>query len=86
MTTVDVLYRYGAPPAEAAVFALTRMREVYGVRSLRMDESAKTVRIEYDATRLTEPAVRQMVRRAGIDIVEDVALTPALETVSAPAN
>lgn len=63
--------------------SLARMREVYGVRSLHLDETAKTVRIEYDATRFAEPTVRQMVRRSGIDVVEDVPLVPAVETTAA---
>lgn len=85
MTNVDVLYRYGAQPREAAVVSLARLREVYGIRAVRLDEAEKTVRVEYDATRLTEPTVQQFVRRAGIDIVEQMPLTPALEVVETSA-
>jgi len=70
MTQLDVLYRYGVPPTEAAMLAVARVREVYGVRHLQFDEAAKTVRIEYDATRLTEPVIHQLLRRAGLNIVE----------------
>ncbi|MBB5059084.1 hypothetical protein HDF16_003807 [Granulicella aggregans] len=70
MTQLDVLYRYGVPPTEPAVAAIARLREVYGVRKLEFNESEKTVRIEYDATRLTEPVVHQLLRRAGLDVVE----------------
>jgi hypothetical protein len=70
MTQLDVLYRYGAQPSEHATLAIARVREVYGVRKLTLDESAHTVRIEYDATRLTEPVIHQLLRRAGLDIVE----------------
>jgi hypothetical protein len=70
MTQLDVLYRYEVPPTEAATLAMAKIREVYGVRHMHLDEAKKTVRIEYDSTRLTEPVVHQLLRRAGLDIVE----------------
>jgi hypothetical protein len=84
MTQLDVLYRYSAVPSEAAMMALGRVREVYGIRQLQFDEAAKTVRIEYDATRLTEPSVHQLLRRSGLDVVERVNLTPPVPE-AAPA-
>ena len=84
MTQLDVMYRYGVPPTEAAAMALGRVREVYGIRHLEFDEAAKTVRIEYDATRLTEPIVHQLLRRSGLDVLERVSLIPpVLEPVAA---
>ena len=76
MTQLDVMYRYGAPPSEVATMALGRIREVYGIRSLVFDEAARTVRLEYDATRLTEPIVHGLLRRSGLDIVDRVSLVP----------
>lgn len=76
MTQLDVMYRYGAPPNEAAMMALSRIREVYGIRSLAFDEAARTVRLEYDATRLTEPIVHGLLRRSGLDITGLVSLIP----------
>ncbi len=74
MTQLDVLYRYHVPPTEAATMAIARLREVYGIRRLELRETEKTVRIEYDASRLTEPVIHQLLRRAGLDIVEEVPL------------
>ncbi|HTV08436.1 MAG TPA: hypothetical protein VMD97_05270 [Candidatus Aquilonibacter sp.] len=86
MTQLDVMYRYGAPPTEAAMMALGRIREVYGIRSLTFDEAARTVRIEYDATRLTEPIVHGLLRRSGLDVVERISLIPPQpEPTPAPA-
>jgi hypothetical protein len=76
MTQLDVMYRYGAPPGEAEMMALGRIREVYGIRGLAVDEPSRTVRIEYDATRLTEASVHGLVRRSGLEIVERVSLVP----------
>ncbi len=58
------------------MMALGRVREVYGVRRVTFDEAAKTVRVEYDATRLTEPVIHQLLRRSGLDLVERVSLLP----------
>jgi hypothetical protein len=82
MTQLDVLYRYSVPPTEAATLAIARMREVYGVRKLDLDEAEKTVRVEYDATRLTEPVIHQLLRRAGLDILDSV---PLFKTPPPPA-
>jgi hypothetical protein len=76
MTNVDIVFRYTAQPTEAVLFALAGAREVYGIRQLSFDREAKTVRVEYDATRLSGPVVAGLVRRAGLDIVEEVALIP----------
>ena len=77
MTQLDVLYRYGAFPTENAAIALGKLREVYGIRKLHLDERASTIRIEYDASRLTEPVIHQLLRRAGLNIVETIPMYPA---------
>jgi hypothetical protein len=84
MTQLDVLYRYGSQPSERAVLALSKVRDVYGVRRMGLDEAAKTVRVEYDASRLTEAVIHQLLRRAGLDIVETVSMIAKPEDV-APA-
>jgi hypothetical protein len=89
MTQLDVLFRYAEHPSERAMFALSSLSEVYGIRSLRVDEAAKTIRIEFDATRLTRVVVAQLLRRTGIDIVEELSLLPPqpvpAEAVAKPA-
>ena len=76
MTQLDVMYQYGAVPSEAAMMALAQVRKVYGIRHLQVDEAEKTIRVEYDATRLTEPIVHQLLRRSGLDILDRVSLLP----------
>jgi len=86
MTTVDIVFRYAAPPTEAVTFALANTREVYGIRRLTFDRSAHTVTVEYDATRLNSSVVAQLVRRAGLQLVEEVPLAlPAAPPEPAPA-
>lgn len=76
MTTVEILFRYATPPTEAVTFALANTRDVYGVRRLSFDRAARTLRVEYDATRLNAATVTQLVRRAGLEIAEELSLIP----------
>lgn len=73
MTAVDVLFRYGAPPNMSAMNAFGQLSDVYGIRRLRLTESERTIRVEYDATRLTEAKVEGLLRAAGFDITEKMA-------------
>ena len=77
MTQLDVMYRYAASPTEAVMRSVSRVREVYGIRHMRFDDAARTVRVEYDATRLSEAVVHQLLRRSGLEIVERMELTAA---------
>lgn len=77
MTTVDILFRYAADPDDATSFALGNLREVYGIRSVEFDRPARTMRVEYDATRLNAATVTSLVRRAGLKLVEELSLLPS---------
>lgn len=74
MTSVEVMFRYGLPPGETEMTAMGQFNDVYGIRRVRMNEKEKTMLIEYDATRLSETAVEKLLRSAGIDIREKLAL------------
>ena len=74
MTTIEVLFRYGAQPSESAMRAYGQLSDVYGIRRLRLDEPEHTIRVEYDATRLNEAKVEKLLRSAGFDITEKLAL------------
>jgi hypothetical protein len=47
---------------------------VYGIRAVRFDNKQRTVRVEFDASRLKQDAVAKLLRQAGIDVSEPVAL------------
>jgi hypothetical protein len=76
MTQMDVKFRYEHHPSENSMLALGKLKEVYGVRRVVIDEEWKVITVEYDATRLTVPVVEQLIRRGGIDIVETLPLIP----------
>jgi hypothetical protein len=84
MTTVDILYRYATPPSDAVTFALANAREVYGIRRLSFDRAERTLRVEYDATRLDAAAVTKLVRQAGLEIDAELPLIPP-QTAPGPA-
>jgi hypothetical protein len=73
-TNLDVLYRYELHPTEAAMIALGKARGVYGIRRIVLDEKQKTMLVEFDFTRLNRSVVMELLRSAGIDIVEEVLL------------
>lgn len=74
MTQLEVAYRYHTPPTQATIRALGSMREVYGIRQIAFDEAERTVRVEFDASRLKEPAVAGLLRRTGLDLGEQLVL------------
>lgn len=74
MTYLDVVFSYGALPGENELRAIDTMREVYGVRSVQFNAKQRTVRVEFDASRLKQDAVAKLLRQAGIDVREPVAL------------
>ncbi len=85
MTTVDIVYRYATPPTEQVATALAHARDVYGIRKLSFDHAARTLRIEYDATRLNAAVVTKLVREAGLDIATDIAEGEPVLSAPAPA-
>jgi hypothetical protein len=86
MTQLEVLYRYEQHPTEAAMLALGNAREVYGVRRIHIDKEWKTILVEYDATRLNKQVVSQLLRRAGVDLVEEMPLIPPQPPAETPAT
>jgi hypothetical protein len=74
MTQLEVRYRYHTAPTAAEMRGIDAMREVYGIRKVLFDEAQRIVRVEFDASRLKEPAVAGLLRRAGVDLTERVDL------------
>ena len=74
MTYLDVVFSYGSLPGESELRAIDSMREVYGIRGVRFNEKERTVRVEFDASRIKQDAVAKMLRQAGIDVKGPVAL------------
>jgi selenocysteine lyase/cysteine desulfurase len=74
MTYLDVVFNYASLPGENEFRAIDSMREVYGIQRVRFNEKDRTVRVQFDASRLKQDAVAKLLRQAGIDVREPVAL------------
>ena len=74
MTLIDVAYRYRAQPTENQVRALSSAGAVYGIRHIAFNEKERTLRVEYDASHMSESAVAGLLRDAGIDLREKLVL------------
>ena len=74
MTQLEVRYRYVDRPTEREMRAIDAMREVYGIRKIAFNEQEKVVKVEFDASRLKEPNVAALLRRAGMDLKERLIL------------
>jgi hypothetical protein len=74
MTTMEASYRYANSLNEAIMRAIDSVREVYGIRKVTLNEKENIVRVEYDASRLKEPVVASLLRKAGMAIEEKLAL------------
>ena len=74
MTLFDVAFRYGRAPGETELRALDDVREVYGVRAISFDEGRRIIRVEYDASRLSDDDIAFLLRNAGMDVREKVPL------------
>ncbi len=85
MMPTDVLFRYAEHPTERTMMALNNLSEVYGIRAVRVNEAARQVRVEFDGTRLTRAIVQQLLRRTGLDVIEEVSLIPSQPVAPAEA-
>jgi hypothetical protein len=74
MTYVEAVYRYQTLPGEAELRAMDSVREVYGIQRIQFNEKERTVRVLFDASRLKTDAVAKLLRQAGIDVQDQLAL------------
>jgi hypothetical protein len=74
MTYLEIVFGYGATPGESELRAIDGMREVYGIQHVQFDHKRRTVRVTFDASRLKSDTVAGLLRQAGIDVREPVAL------------
>ncbi len=70
MTYLEATFRYTSAPGEAQMRAIDSVREVYGILRILFNEKERTVRVQYDASRLKADGVAKLLRQAGIDIQE----------------
>lgn len=71
-TNIDVQFRYAHHPTEDTMRAVADLYDVYGIRRVRLNQVDRTVAVEYDATRLSAAVVFQLLRRAGLSVIEQI--------------
>ena len=74
MTYLEAAFRYQTTPGENELRAIDRIREVYGIQRIEFNEKERTVRVLYDASRLKADAVTKLLRQAGINVQDQLAL------------
>ena len=74
---MDVRFRYTQHPSEDTMRAVADLYEVYGIRRVRLDQTDRSVLVEYDATRMGVATVFQLLRRAGLSVTEQISAFPA---------
>ena len=68
------------------MIALGKVRGVYGIRKIMLDEREKTMRVEFDFTRLNRDVVAELLRSTGIDIVEEISPAPPVPAKEGPTT
>jgi hypothetical protein len=68
VTVMEVTFQYRVPPGEHQMSALGCIREVYGVRKISFNEAKRTVKVEYDISRLAMDDIAALLRGAGLDV------------------
>jgi len=74
MTYLEAAFRYQTTPGEKELRAIDSIREVYGIQRIQFNEPERTVRVLFDASRLKAEAVARLLRQAGINVQEQLAL------------
>jgi hypothetical protein len=72
MTLVEVIYELQAPLSAEQLRRLGEFANTYGLRRFRVDEAHSRISFEYDASRLKESEVAQVLRRAAIPVTRRI--------------
>jgi hypothetical protein len=82
MVSVEAVFHYAGVPSEIEMLAISKVREIYGIRHVEFDENEHSVLLEYDATRLSISDLSRLLRNAGI-VLQEAAVAPKKEAVAA---
>ncbi len=68
MTLVEITYNLHSSLSNEQLASLGKFSNTYGLRKIRVDEHKNTISLEYDASRLRETQVAQVLGHAGISV------------------
>ena len=72
MTLVEITYQLQSPLGPEQLRALGGFANTYGLRRFRVDEKTNRLSFEYDASRLKETEVANVLRQAKIPVLRQV--------------
>jgi hypothetical protein len=72
VTLVEITFELQSPPTTEQLRKLADFANTYGLRRFRVDAAARRLSFEYDASRLTQPQVSHVLRRAQIPVLRKV--------------
>ncbi len=72
-------------PRKPRALGIARCARCTAFGRVELQEAEKTILVEYDSTRLTEQVIHQLLRRAGLDVIERVALYQRFRRPPQPA-
>ncbi|MDX2154227.1 MAG: hypothetical protein SFV54_26035 [Bryobacteraceae bacterium] len=79
MTKVELSFDLTRPVTEGDMEAISKAHGVYGLSHVKLLPTLDSIRVEYDASRLTEAAVENALVRCGIPLKrKDLAVGPAV--------
>ncbi len=68
MTLLEITYNLHSSLSNEQLASLGNFSNTYGLRKIRVDEHKNTISLEYDASRLRETQVAQVLGQAGISV------------------
>ena len=77
MTLLEITYELHSPPTSEQLQRLGEFANTYGLRRFRVDEKQNRLTLEYDASRLRDTQVAHVLGKAGIPIVQRLAIDTA---------
>jgi hypothetical protein len=77
MTYMTVTYELQHPLAADQYRALGQFANTYGIQKFRFDENSNLLHFDYDASRLKETVVEEVLRRARIPVLRRLAQAPS---------
>jgi len=82
MTLLEITYELQSPLNNEQLRKLGEFANTYGLRRFRVDETAKRLTFEYDASRLKETEVANVLRRASVPVMRKVTPSSAKDLLA----
>ena len=82
VTLLEITYELQSPLNNEQLRKLGEFANTYGLRRFRVDETAKRLTFEYDASRLKETEVVNVLRRASVPVMRKVTPSSAKDLLA----